>query len=52
MLQKARLSESKAAIARAYITEILPKIHMANQIILAADKSPIEVKDSILDPAF
>ena len=48
LLQDARLVERKADVARVYIAETMPKAHTHAATILAADDTPIWVKDSVL----
>ena len=51
LMRDALVSERKAAVARAYIAEHLPKIHMAGETILAADDTPFAVRDAVLEIA-
>ncbi len=52
MLQDARLSDRKQAMARVYIAEHLPQIHRAGAIIHASDSTPLEVRDTVLAAPF
>jgi hypothetical protein len=52
LLRDARLSERKRDLARAYITERLPHIHSAAETIFGADRTPLEVRTSILSENF
>jgi hypothetical protein len=52
LLQDARTSERKKAIAEVYIAEHLPMIHQAAESIQVANATPLEVRDAILDPVF
>lgn len=52
LLQDARLSERKRAIAQVYITEHLPQVYRAGKSVHAADATPLEVKGTILAEPF
>jgi alkylation response protein AidB-like acyl-CoA dehydrogenase len=48
LLQDARLDERKADVARVYIADVMPKARSHAATILAADATPIQVKDRVL----
>ncbi|HIE58149.1 MAG TPA: acyl-CoA dehydrogenase [Anaerolineales bacterium] len=48
LLQDSLVSERKAALARYYIAEHLPKIHMAGEIIASASEIPLAASDLVL----
>jgi alkylation response protein AidB-like acyl-CoA dehydrogenase len=48
LLQDALVSERKADLAQVYISEHLPKVHLASELILKADKLPLKVRDTVL----
>ena len=48
MLQDACLAEPKRAMARIYIHQHLPRVHSAREAILAADDTPLQVRDVLL----
>jgi alkylation response protein AidB-like acyl-CoA dehydrogenase len=52
MLQEARTSERKRAVAHVYITEHLPKLRSSAVAIQAADPTPLLVRDEILARPF
>jgi hypothetical protein len=52
MLQHARTSDRKRAMAHVYITEHLPKMRSAAAAIQAADPTPLQVRDEILASPF
>jgi alkylation response protein AidB-like acyl-CoA dehydrogenase len=52
MLQDARLSDRKQAIARLYVAEYLPQVYSAGEMIRAANPSPLEVRDTVLASPF
>ncbi len=52
VLQDALQSERKRDLARVYISEILPKVHTAGAVILAADDTPLQARDRILAEDF
>ncbi len=52
LLQDARLSERKRAMARVYIGEHLPKVYSAGEAIHAANTSPLEARAAILTGPF
>jgi alkylation response protein AidB-like acyl-CoA dehydrogenase len=52
LLQDARTSARKKAIAEVYIAEHLPMIHQAAEAIQVANATPLEVREAILDPVF
>lgn len=52
MLQDARLSDRKQAIARLYIAEHLPQVHSAAAAIQAADATPLEARAVVLADPF
>jgi len=52
MLQDARVSDRKRAMAHVYITEHLPKIRSSAAAIQAADPTPLLVRDEILASPF
>jgi len=52
LLQDARTSERKKAIAEVYIAEHLPMIHQAAEAIQIANAAPLEAREAILDPVF
>ncbi len=52
LLRDACKSERKRDLARAYIAEHLPHIHSAGEAILAADTTPLEVRETILTGNF
>jgi hypothetical protein len=52
MLQHARSSDRKRAMAHIYITEHLPKVRSASAAIQAADPTPLQVRDEILASPF
>jgi hypothetical protein len=49
LLQDGRLSERKADVARLYIAEAMPKVRTHAATILAADDTPMQVRDRVLD---
>ena len=49
LLQDARLSPRKEALARVYIAENLPRVRAAGAIIQSADTMPMEAKEAVLD---
>jgi len=52
MLQHARTSDRKRAMAHVYITEHLPKVRSSAAAIQAADPTPLLVRDEILASPF
>ena len=52
LLQDARLSDRKKAIARLYMAEYLPQVYSAGEAIRAANSSPLEVRDTVLASPF
>ncbi len=52
LLQDACTSERKRDLARAYIAEHLPHIHGAGEAILAADATPLQVRETVLSEEF
>jgi len=52
LLQDANNSDRKIALARAYVTAHLPHIHSASEAIMAADSTPLEVRESVLSADF
>jgi hypothetical protein len=52
LLQDARLSERKRAIAQVYLAEHLPQVHRVGEAIHAADATPLEVRAAILAEPF
>ncbi len=52
LLQDARESERKLAVAKLYITEHLPQVRSAAAAIHAADSTPLEVRDAVLTAPF
>lgn len=52
LLQDARLSERKLAIARVYLAEHLPQVHRAGEAIHTADATPLEVRGAVLAEPF
>ena len=48
LLQDARLTERKQAIAKVYIGEHLPQIHRLVEAIQAADITPLQIRETIL----
>lgn len=52
MLQDARVSERKRAMAQVYIAEHLPKLRGAAAAIQAADPTPLQVRDEVLVSPF
>jgi alkylation response protein AidB-like acyl-CoA dehydrogenase len=52
MLQDARLSNRKKAIAKVYIADYLPQIHRAAEAIQVADVTPLEAREAILTSPF
>jgi alkylation response protein AidB-like acyl-CoA dehydrogenase len=52
MLQHARTSDRKRAMAHVYITEHLPKVRSSAAAIQAADPTPLLVRDEILASLF
>jgi hypothetical protein len=52
MLQDARLSDRKRAMAQVYISEHLPRVRSAASAIQAADPTPLAVRDAILASPF
>ncbi len=52
LLQDALVSERKRVLARFYIIENLPRVHAAGVTILAADNTPLLVRDTVLAEEF
>jgi len=52
LLQDALVSERKANLTQVYMSEHMPKVHQAGALILKADDSPLQVRDSILADEF
>ena len=52
VLQDALHSERKRDLARVYISEHLPRIHAASEIVLAADATPLQAQDTVLAEIF
>ncbi len=52
LLRDACKSERKRDLARAYIAEHLPHIHSAGEAILAADATPLQVRETVLSEDF
>jgi alkylation response protein AidB-like acyl-CoA dehydrogenase len=52
MLQDARQSERKKAMAEVYIEDHLPKIHRAAEAIQTANVTPLEARDLVLTSPF
>jgi alkylation response protein AidB-like acyl-CoA dehydrogenase len=52
LLQDALQSDRKCELARIYITEHLPKIHAAGEIILAANEKPLTAREKVLAEKF
>jgi len=52
LLQDARTSARKKAIAEVYIAEHLPMIHQAVEAIQTANTTPLEAREAILAPTF
>ncbi len=52
LLQDARLSERKRAIAQVYISQYLPQVHRAGKSVHAADATPLEMRGTILTEPF
>jgi hypothetical protein len=52
LLQDARTSARKKAIAEVYVAEHLSMIHQAAEAIQTANATPFEVREAILDPIF
>jgi predicted nucleotidyltransferase len=52
LLQDARLSERKKAIAEVYIADHLLQIHRAVEAIQTADTTPLEAREAILVASF
>jgi alkylation response protein AidB-like acyl-CoA dehydrogenase len=52
VLQDARSSDRKRAMAHVYITEHLPKVRTSAAAIQAADPTPLQVRDEILASPF
>ena len=52
LLQDALVSERKADLAQVYISEHMPQVHQAGELILTADDSPLKVRDSVLADEF
>jgi alkylation response protein AidB-like acyl-CoA dehydrogenase len=52
LLQDARTSERKKAIAEVYIADHLPQIHRTVETIQAADATPLEARKAILAASF
>jgi len=52
MLQDARLSERKKAMAKVYIYEVLPKIHRSAEAIQVADATPLDARGLVLASQF
>ncbi|MCP4374121.1 MAG: hypothetical protein GY797_39345, partial [Deltaproteobacteria bacterium] len=52
MLQDARLSDRKRAMAKLYIIEHLPQVHSAAAAIHAADATPLEAREVVLADPF
>jgi alkylation response protein AidB-like acyl-CoA dehydrogenase len=52
MLQDARLSNRKKAMAKVYIADYLPQIHRAAEAIQVADVTPLEAREAILTSPF
>lgn len=52
LLQDARLSERKRAIAQVYLAEHLPQVHRAGEAIHTADATPLEVRGTVLAEPF
>jgi alkylation response protein AidB-like acyl-CoA dehydrogenase len=52
MLQVARASDRKRAMAHVYISEHLPKVRSSAAAIQAADPTPLQVRDEILASPF
>jgi hypothetical protein len=52
LLQDARLSERKRAIAQVYLAEHLPQVHRAAKSIHTADATPLAVRGVILAEPF
>ena len=48
VLQDALQSERKRDLARVYISENLPKVHAAGAVIIAADDTPLQARDTVL----
>jgi hypothetical protein len=52
LLQDALVSERKADLAQVYINEHLPKVRQAGALILKADKTPLDVRETVLADQF
>jgi alkylation response protein AidB-like acyl-CoA dehydrogenase len=52
VLQDALHSERKRDLARVYISEHLPRIRAASDIVLAADATPLQARDTVLAEKF
>ncbi len=52
LLQDARLSERKQAVARVYLAEHLPQVHRAAAAIHAADDTPLAAREAIFTASF
>jgi hypothetical protein len=52
LLQDANNSDRKIDLSRAYVTAHLPHIHSASEAIMAADSTPLEVRESVLSADF
>jgi hypothetical protein len=52
MLQDARSSVKKRAMAHVYVAEHLPKVRGAAAAIQSADPTPLQVRDAILAGSF
>jgi hypothetical protein len=52
LLQDALVSDRKRDLARFYIIENLPRVHAAGDTILAADNTPLLVRDTVLAEEF
>ncbi len=52
LLQDARISERKKAVAQVYMAEHLPEVHRASAAIQAADATPLQVRGTVLATPF
>jgi hypothetical protein len=52
LLQDARLSERKRAMAQVYLAEHLPQVHRAGEAIHTADATPLTVRGTVLAEPF
>jgi hypothetical protein len=48
VLQDGLQSDRKRDLAHVYISENLPKVHVAGAVILAADDTPLQARDTVL----